>query len=782
MVRFPLNGLYIKNRLFLKILAYFLSLLIPIGIIGSIVYFDMERMIENDVSRKLSNNLQASAQSINLHLSMAQSISNNLLNSDIIQRNLKPYSLMSDEDKINMQLITRAIASNQTTFHTFIDNIFLFIDTEKVYTGDGVVNFETFFTKFYRTAEYGPSFWAERLKATHYSDMLGTVVKTDFVQNAKRVIPNITTQYVNGRKAAMVTSLSVQAIDAALVRNAIYGDTAFLITDRNAGRIVDQLGLAEEDFRRIVERFRDSAGDSLFMTVGGVPSVVVHAASDFFGWDYYSITPAAAFSQESRQVLQLLIWICASLIVIGVVFSFIFSVNIYNPIRNIHRILAREGKADGQDDAGETRGDLFRHIDAFIRRLMEQNRAAAAKLNQYSSELLDQFFLRLASGQPPAQSGVYEQIVSGIGFQRGRYVCCGFLFRFKDRFFREIEEGDRLRIQDRLQRVLWGIMQQYVDGYMFERDQNFHVCMVNLKEDRDLEKFRQGLDVIKLTFEYDTMYCGLTIGVGKVYGRIEDLSKSYSEMLTAIGAAGGTAGIRIVDAADLKIEETYYYSFLDEKKIVNLLKAGNMASLEAEVRELVRTNRNRNVSYPYLGALLFDLMNTGIRFLNERSIGKERLLSKEAYEALADKDLSPGDLEDRLALLFEFYGRIIEAAAPKTENKKQETVAAMIARYIEEHYAEDIYLEKIAQEMNLSAKYISRKFREATGTTITDYITSVRMAKAKELLANTDLKVTEIADRVGIPSRTTFLRLFKKSEGFSPTEYRLTRRQDDAAI
>src|SRR5690606_27117503 len=94
---------------------------------------------------------------------------------------------------------------------------------------------------------------------------------------------------------------------------------------------------------------------------------------------------------------------------------------------------------------------------------------------------------------------------------------------------------------------------------------------------------------------------------------------------------------------------------------------------------------------------------------------------------------------------------------------------------IEQNYKDDLYLEKIAIEMNLTAKYISRIFKEKTGINVTDYISMIRITKAKEMLADTELNISDISEKVGIYSRTTFIRLFKKFEGTTPNEFRKTR-------
>lgn len=88
-------------------------------------------------------------------------------------------------------------------------------------------------------------------------------------------------------------------------------------------------------------------------------------------------------------------------------------------------------------------------------------------------------------------------------------------------------------------------------------------------------------------------------------------------------------------------------------------------------------------------------------------------------------------------------------------------ISSLIIEYIEGNYHHDLGLEKISGEMGVSSKYISHVFKEKTGENLIGYISKYRIAKAKEMLVETDLNVSEISNRVGIFSRTTFIRLFK---------------------
>jgi YesN/AraC family two-component response regulator len=93
-------------------------------------------------------------------------------------------------------------------------------------------------------------------------------------------------------------------------------------------------------------------------------------------------------------------------------------------------------------------------------------------------------------------------------------------------------------------------------------------------------------------------------------------------------------------------------------------------------------------------------------------------------------------------------------------------------RWIEEHYREEISLETLAEETHLSKFYVSRIFREETGSSITDYLTARRIKQACRLLQTTDLSVEQIGIRVGYPNASYFIQLFKKVVGVTPLKYR----------
>lgn len=95
-----------------------------------------------------------------------------------------------------------------------------------------------------------------------------------------------------------------------------------------------------------------------------------------------------------------------------------------------------------------------------------------------------------------------------------------------------------------------------------------------------------------------------------------------------------------------------------------------------------------------------------------------------------------------------------------------------IRAYIEGHLSEDICINDIAKEVHLNGIYVMRLFKHKTNTSIVEYITQLRIDKAKQLLKTSNLSVQRVAEEVGYSNYSYFTRLFKKKTTLTPVQYR----------
>ncbi len=88
--------------------------------------------------------------------------------------------------------------------------------------------------------------------------------------------------------------------------------------------------------------------------------------------------------------------------------------------------------------------------------------------------------------------------------------------------------------------------------------------------------------------------------------------------------------------------------------------------------------------------------------------------------------------------------------------------------YIENHFYSSISLEEVSQAVNMNTAYFSTLFKKQTGKKYIDYVTDLRMEKARNLILNTDLKIGAIAEMVGYGSTKHFTRIYKEKFGTTP--------------
>ena len=131
---------------------------------------------------------------------------------------------------------------------------------------------------------------------------------------------------------------------------------------------------------------------------------------------------------------------------------------------------------------------------------------------------------------------------------------------------------------------------------------------------------------------------------------------------------------------------------------------------------------------------------------------------------------SVGEIKKRL---FSYIDRVCDSVH-NVSGVKDKWISADVIPYIEEHYQDcNLSVSMIADAFNLHPVYISRVFKEQTGTGLFEYISKYRVEQSKKILTETNFNLEQVAASVGYTTSRTFARMFKQIEGVTPGKYRL---------
>ncbi|MGN0547532.1 MAG: helix-turn-helix domain-containing protein [Acutalibacteraceae bacterium] len=139
---------------------------------------------------------------------------------------------------------------------------------------------------------------------------------------------------------------------------------------------------------------------------------------------------------------------------------------------------------------------------------------------------------------------------------------------------------------------------------------------------------------------------------------------------------------------------------------------------------------------------------------------------------ITDYILKPVDYEEFGACIDNLKIALFEQKSAEETDGQEERIINKIVRFVQKHLSEEISLTVLAEEFHFSTQYVSQLFKNEIGVNFLTYLTNIRMENAKKLLLSTDLPIAEISEQSGYGDYRVFTKVFKKSEGVTPSQYR----------
>jgi two-component system response regulator YesN len=155
-----------------------------------------------------------------------------------------------------------------------------------------------------------------------------------------------------------------------------------------------------------------------------------------------------------------------------------------------------------------------------------------------------------------------------------------------------------------------------------------------------------------------------------------------------------------------------------------------------------------------------------------RQFEQLNLLLEWSLEGLLQELQSQGTLVEMMQVLKINFSKWINEGLTNHNKENVETVIAKAQDYIHNNYHKDLSMEEVAELIDLSISHFCMLFKQVSGYTFLEYLTKIRMDKAKYILKNSNVKVYQVAPLVGYQDPRYFTQVFKKITGMTPSEFR----------
>lgn len=385
--------------------------------------------------------------------------------------------------------------------------------------------------------------------------------------------------------------------------------------------------------------------------------------------------------------------------------------------------------------------------------------------------LKDSFFQDIVSGFTHEKELITKAKELHFRIQSDQLVVIKFIVNHYEKVKRKyIEKGEKL-----LRFSILNIMEEVIPSRwakeIFVESSSEYWVVVNVRSDTEAHADLNKLIRKVLTSLKDFMNLSLTAGVSSICFGFESLRRASQEAEFALKERFFTGESHILYVEDVretpsKDDVENLLSPQQEQHFMKICMSKNKEKARQFLEEIyidlktVRAGEN-SIRKQYL--TLLETMHAHL--LNSTSRSKLSMTEKSPYEIVLNGEHWKDIHENVLTYITETFN----ASSQVTHELKYTDLAIDI---INSYYAEDLSLQGVASQINVNPSYLSRLFKQEKKENFISYLTRVRIDHAKAFLLSKELRIYEIADKVGYHNYTYFSKIFKKNTGLTPEEYR----------
>lgn len=755
LARFRLNWNHFKSKLLLKYaFSYILMFLIPLTAVTIFVYENAVKGLRVEIEQSNVNQLNQVKNTIDTRMVELQEISGRIA----YDRHLTPY--MVRHPYYSLEAI-QALANYKASSSIAEDLFLYFHDDSNIYSYRGLTDLDVTFNTLYQFEHWTPENIRQALNETR--------------QPLVRPVENVT---VNSRKESMLVMLvPIKPNDPFP-----YGTVVYLMNESKLTGVMDSI---LSDFSGSSYIF-SATGEVLTANSHGVslppdelstlsalePGIhnleldgeqhsVVSVQSAENGWTYVTTMPSFQFFSRVAHIQTLILLVFCITVITGIVAALLLAKRQYHPIRDLME-LAKLRSSSNEPLKLRSEWEWIRQT-----------------LHEYSTRIdLQEPFVRnqcmlllLKHGKPDDPE--IEQMILNAGLRpatQGQGLYFSAILSWDNSIPGEKPWHERHLLQDMLSNVSLPGSDAQIFGVEFSVKDQFALIVSLPGNDGEPAQPRveQVIEAVQTIIAEHSQLVP-SIGVGMAYRDLSRLNQSFIEAAAAleyrmIRRSGHVTYFEQLAELNSPAAENFWIPRKSMLKLEQSLKQGNESVARQMIADTIDTIKDEPLQAGLLRCICYDLLNAFLRTASE--LGMDEVFADmpglTSFETLEE-------LESRLLSL---AAAICEQVERNTETGES-SLMDDILEYVNQQYADyTLSLEHVALKFAISTSYLSRSFKEKTGSNFSQYIWQRRVDEVIRLLENTSAPLKKIIEQVGYLDAPNFIRKFKKETGLTPGQYR----------